>query len=123
MKNQIDNPISKVNDLANTSRWTGIWSLLPYLFLGIMFYLDAKRRAPSEFGELAFAVVPICFGVGIVLGLVSLITGILAIRQIKKNENIETGNRAATIGMVLGILGIIANILFCEFFVLAMTRD
>jgi hypothetical protein len=124
VKNQLDKPIPNVNNLANTSQWTGICSLLPYLLLGIILYLGAKGVDVEEFALIALDILPIYFFIGIVLGLVSLTTGILAIRQIKSGQNIEVGNRSAIVGMLLGILGIIANIVFWYIFILSIiTRD
>ena|SRR5687767_5291242 len=95
-----------MNDWAETSQWTGIGSILPYLFGVIMYVL------PHPFRQIAFDIFPIYLVAGIILGPLSLVTGIVAIRQINKSQNMQTGTRLAILGISLGILGIAANILF-----------
>jgi len=111
MGNQIDNssPIM-VNDWADTSRWWGICSLLPYLISIIIIYLE--NRLNIIFFQIEFVVVLFCLFWGVALGSVSLITGIMGLRQINNSQGMEVGTRSAIFGILLGIMGIIANILF-----------
>ncbi len=112
MKNQINNPIPKTNQLAIVSLFAGILSILPYVPLLINMFLfmilNIGIWIPIPFLLNVFS--------GITFGLISLITGGIAIRQIKGHKDIETGHRFVIIGMALSILGVIANILFGLFF-------
>jgi hypothetical protein len=117
MENQPINIMRKTIQLALVSLITGIVSILPYLMLVINMLLSdvwAGIWIPTPCGYTLN---------GIVFGLISLVTGSLAIRQIKNNQGLEADHRLAIIGRVLGILGIIANIIFYVAFLLVVMRD
>ena len=113
MKNQVNNTFPKLNSFAHTSRWLGAGSLLPYMLLGSLYYFYNKTAILTQFGEVTFVIVIICLLSGLILGAMSLVTGTLALKQIRDNQSKEIGNRSAAFGMTLGMLGMIVNILFC----------
>jgi len=126
MENKIENRSPKLNSKAEISLWAGIGSLVPYLYGGSLYLLMNKIHQVELLMPIAFAFgvfMPLYFLGGIFFGLISLITGALAIWQIKHNQGNEAGYRFAIIGIVLGVLGIIADILFCYNFLLAMVPD
>jgi len=110
MDDQEDKAVPERNDWAITSLWLGVISLLPYMIALITRYLE--RRMDTLFFQVDFLIALFCLLWGIVLGPVSLITGIVGIRQINNSEGTETGIYLAILGIVLGIIGIIANIRF-----------
>ena len=71
------------------------------------------------------AVIPLLFHFidGLVFGLTGLIGGSIAIIQVKRKQESGTGYRLAIIGIVLGVLGIISNVIFTSFFLMGMLRD
>jgi hypothetical protein len=116
MKNPVDNSSPARNDWADTSRWLGIWALLPYVISGIKYYLE--KIFDVIFYQTFFLEILVCLLWGIIFGIATLITGIVGIWQIHKSQGMETGTRVAILGIVLGIIGITVNILFV-FLVLA----
>jgi hypothetical protein len=113
MENQVHNTFPKLNYFAHASRWLGVGSILPYILLGSLYYFYNKTDVLSKFGEVAFVIVIIGLLSGLVLGTMSLVTGTLAFKQIRNSQSREIGNRSVALGMMLGMLGIIVNILFC----------
>jgi len=71
----------------------------------------------------ALIIAPLCTVDGIFFGPISLINGLRAIQQIKHNSSDETGYRLAIIGMALGIMGMIINILIWYVYIRAITSD
>lgn len=115
METKIENHSPKLNPKAEISFWAGIGSLAPYLYCGLLYLLMNKIHQVEFLMPITFAFgvfMPLYFLGGIFFGLISLVTGALVLWQVKNNLGNETGNRFAIIGMVLGVLGIIANILF-----------
>lgn len=106
MGKQADNPSSELNELAFLSSWIGAWSFLPYFIIIFLswFRVDYIRSTLSQ----------ILFIVGYhwiwVFGLISIILGIVAARQIKLNQPKQTGVRLAVVGIALGIVAIVSRI-------------
>jgi len=123
MKNQADNPVRKTNRLAVVSLVSGILSLLPYLPALIVLFIGDHSGSSDPYafekntlyGKVLVQIINAipssvyAFG-GILLGLISLIAGSKALRQINSGGNVEKGHRMAIIGRVLSVLGMIANI-------------
>ena len=99
-----------MNEWAETSLWLGICALLPYLLAIILSYIE--RRTDQLFFEAGFVVGLFCFFWGIVVGAVTFIIGIVAIRQINNSHNTEKGTPSAVLGIVLGLSALVSNVLF-----------
>jgi hypothetical protein len=115
MENQEGNHSPKLNPKSEISLWTGIGSLAPYLYGGSLYLLMNKIHQVEFLMPIALAFgvfMPLYFLGGIFFGLISLITGAIVLWQVKNNLGNETGNRFAIAGIVLGVLGIITNIMF-----------
>ena len=101
---------AEMNEWAKTSVWLGICALLPYLLSIILSYIE--RRTDQIFFQADFLLGLFCFFWGIIVGLATLIIGIVAILRIVKSQNTEKGTPSAVFGAVLGLLAIISNLLF-----------
>lgn len=68
---------------------------------------DAKERANNSviLGLASF----FCPGIGFAMGTAAIVFSILAMRELKA-QNVEEGRGQATAGLIIGILGIIAQI-------------
>jgi hypothetical protein len=121
MENQIQSFIHKTNKIALTSLVTGIIAIAPYL-IWIFGYLLAFLGAlgsdlfKETTGIILFAIVAGFFLpsliFGLVFGLISLTTGGIAIIQTRKSQGTEADYRLVIVSILLGTLGIIANIMF-----------
>jgi hypothetical protein len=122
----------KLNRNAGLSFWAGIASLVPYLYGGVIFYLlitydkilqnEILNRVISVIFMVSIVIsAPLYIVGGIFFGLMSLINGILAIQHLNLDK--ETGYRLAVIGMMLGMLGIMGNILLWYVFIRAIISD
>ena len=103
-------PAVEMNNWAKSSSWLAICSLLPYLIFGMVFYIE--KRLGEHFFQVDFVLALFCLFWGILLGSATLITGVVAIREIKNSQNTEKGIGLAAFSMVLGAAAIIINILF-----------
>jgi uncharacterized membrane protein HdeD (DUF308 family) len=124
MKDQIQDGNHKINKTSVVCLVSGTIALAPYL-AWIFAYLLSSNNITETIGFTLVATMAVefflpLFITGIVFGLTSLITGSIAIIQIKKRRETETSYRLAIIGIVLGILGAIANVIFAYLFFLAM---
>jgi hypothetical protein len=108
-----------MNEWAETSRWTGICSLLPYLLAVILSQIE--RRTHQTFFEAGFILGLFCFFWGILVGSATLIIGVVAIQQIHNGQNTEKGIPSAVLGIVLGAAALVSNILFIFMLVYAIT--
>ncbi len=108
-KNGTDSSEAEMNKWTETVRWFGICSLLPYLFFGILFYAETNVDQLFLFhAENVLAV--LCVSWGIIFGSVTLISGMVAIRQIYSSRNTEKGILSAVLGTAFGLFAIVANI-------------
>ena len=124
MKSQIQDVSHKTNKASAISLVTGTIAFAPYLVWGLG-YLLLSNTVTETIGTILFAIMVLeffipSFIIGLVFGLTSLISGSIAIMQIKNRRETETGFRLGIVGILLGILGIIANILFAYFFFLGL---
>ena len=101
---------AEMSEWAETSVWLGIIALLPYLLAIILSYIE--RITDKIFFQADFLLGLFCFFWGIIVGLATLIIGIVAILRIVKSQNTEKGTPSAVFGAVLGLLAIISNLLF-----------
>ena len=119
MNTQPEQPARKANRLAKTSLMLGIIGILPFAFFGVFFlfflicyyicsnlivyFVDNIR----VFGVTVSIVIYVCslFGLG------GVITGIIALLQIKKSEA-KKGVGIAITGIVLGILACFPGLIF-----------
>jgi len=99
-----------MNDWAKTSPWLGICALLPYLLFSIMLYVE--KRTEQFYFQAEFLLGLFCLFWGILLGSITFILGLVAIRQIRISQNTEAGTPSAVFSMVLGLSAIISNLLF-----------
>lgn len=99
-----------MNEWAETSVWTGICALLPYLLAIILSQIE--RRIDQILFEAEFLLGLFCFFWGILVGSATLIIGVVAIRQIHNSQNTVKGTPSAVLGMVLGVSALVSNILF-----------
>jgi hypothetical protein len=100
---------AEMNEWAETIRWFGICSLLPYLLLGILAYLE-KNRDQLFFLHAENVLAVLCISWGIIFGSVTLISGIAAMKRIYSSENTERGILPAVLGTGFGLAAVIANI-------------
>lgn len=113
---------AQLNDWANTSRWLGICSVLPYLSWSILLYIE--KRIQEHFYQAEFILGVFCAFWGILLGSITLLIGIIAIRQIQNSQNLERGAGLATFGMILGAVAVLSNLVFIVTpFVIWMAND
>jgi hypothetical protein len=99
-----------MNDWAKTSPWLGIGALLPYLLFSIVLYVE--KRTEQFYFQAEFLLGLFCLFWGVLLGLITLIVGLVAIREIRNSQNTEAGTPSAVFGAVLGLSAIISNLLF-----------
>lgn len=99
---------AEMNKWAETIGWFGICSLLPYLLFGVLSFTE-KYLDQLFFVRAENALAVLCVSWGIIFGSVTLISGIVAIRQIHSSKNTEKGNLSAVLGTVFGLLAIAAN--------------
>ena len=111
MENQIEDSSPDVNDWAIASFWLSICALVPYMIAGIVYYLE--RTFDINYYQAEFLLALFCLFWGVLVGLVSLIPGILAIWQIVITKSRQTGIRLAILGTTLGALAVTSNVLFC----------
>ncbi|MGE5376479.1 MAG: DUF4190 domain-containing protein [Bacteroidota bacterium] len=98
-----------MNEWAETSPWLGVCSLLPYLLLGILSYIE-KYPGQHFFFQAENVLDVLCVSWGIIFGSLALIAGMVAIKQIYRNKNTEKGFPSAVLGMVLGLFAIVSNL-------------
>lgn len=110
MENQIEGSSPELNDWANASLWLSICALLPYMIAGIVYYLE--KTFDKNFFQAEFLLALFCLFWGVLVGLISLIPGILAIWQIVITKSRQTGIWLAILGIALGTSAIITNVLF-----------
>ena len=108
MKNQIQDVSHKTNKASVISLVTGIIAFAPYLVWGLG-YLLLSNNVTETIGTILFAIMVLeffipSFIIGLVFGLTSLISGSIAIMQIKNRRETETGYRLGIVGILLGIL-------------------
>ena len=132
MESKTEDYSPKWNRNAGLSFWAGIASLVPYLYGSVIFYLliTYDKILQNEILNRVFSVIfmvsivipaPLYIVGGIFFGLMSLINGIPAIQHLNLGK--ETGYRLAVIGMMLGMLGIIGNVLLWYVFIHAIISD
>jgi hypothetical protein len=100
---------AEMNEWAQASSWLGICSLLPYLLFGILYSIG--KNPDQHFllrAENVLAV--LCVSWGIIFGSLTLISGIVAVNQIYSSKNTEKGIPSAVLGIVLGLLAIVSNL-------------
>lgn len=111
MGKQTDKPFRQMNKWANTSKWIGVCSLLPYLVFGVVYYLSVETMI-FIFAQIIFPLAFICLFWGLVFGLAGIVTGILATLQIYVSQRTQTGTLSSVLGIVLGVAAIIVNLIF-----------
>ncbi len=113
---------AQLNDWADASRWLGICSILPYLGFSILLYIE--KRLQEDFYQAEFILGLFCAFWGVLVGSITLLTGIVAVRQLQNSQNLERGTGWATFGMILGSVAILSNLLFIVVpFVMLMAND
>ena len=100
---------AEMNKWAEAVGWFGICSLLPYLLFGLLSF-NEKYLDQQFFLRAENALAVLCVSWGIIFGSMTLISGIVAIRQIHSGKNTEKGNLSAVLGTAFGLLAIVANI-------------
>ena len=127
MKNQIQDVSYKTNKASVISLVAGIIAIMPYL-IWTFGYLLSNNYLNDLMETIGFILMGIMvvwflfpsFIVGLVFGPISLITGSIAILQIKNRQGVETGYRLAIVGILLGVLGLVANLLFYYYLILGL---
>jgi hypothetical protein len=99
----------EMNEWAEASPWLGIGSLLPYFLFGILSYMEINAGQPF-FSRAQDVVATLCVSWGIIFGSLTLIWGMVAMKQIYSSKNTEKGILPAALGMVLGLLAIVSNL-------------
>ena len=99
----------EMNEWAETSRWLGICSVLPYLLLGLLSYTE-KNPDPLFFFQSENVLSVLSVSWGVIIGSVTLITGIVAMKQISGSKNTEKGILSAALGTGLGLVAILSNL-------------
>jgi hypothetical protein len=99
----------EMNKWAEAIRWFGICSLLPYLLFGILFYTE-KNPDQLFFFHAENVLAVLCVSWGIIFGSVTLISGIVAMKQIYGSKYTEKGILSAVLGIVFGVLAIVSNL-------------
>jgi hypothetical protein len=100
---------SEMNEWAEVSPWLGIGSLLPYFLLGILSYMEINP-GQTFFSRAQEVLATLCVAWGVIFGSLSLILGMVAIKQVYNSKNTEKGILPAVLGMVLGLLAIVSNL-------------
>jgi hypothetical protein len=100
---------AEMNEWAETSLWLGICSLVPYLLFGIFSY---GETVPDQlfFFRVENALAVLCVSWGLILGSVTLMTGVVAIKQIYSSKNTEKGILSVVPGTVCGLVAIVSNL-------------
>jgi len=111
MEIQQNNAVRKISLPAIIGLTAGVVSFLPYLLWIINILL---LLATNVFLLWFLIYIPVSFYSwnGIAFGFIGLTIGSIAIGQVKNKQDMGTGHHLAIIGMVLGVLGIISNLLF-----------
>jgi Na+/H+ antiporter NhaC len=100
---------TEMNEWAEASPWLGICSLLPYLLLGILSYTE-KNPGQVFFFRAENVLVTLCVSWGIIFGSLTLISGIVAMKQIYSSKDTEKGLRSAVLGIVFGLSAFMTNL-------------
>jgi uncharacterized membrane protein HdeD (DUF308 family) len=132
MENQIQAFIRKTNKATLISLVSGIIAIAPYLILIFGYLLaflgtlgdDILSTLGSDFvkeitGLIFFVIISGLFLpsliFGLSFGLISLTTGGIAIIQTMKSQGTAADYRLVIVSILLGVLGIIANIMFLHY--------
>ncbi len=127
MENQIQAFIRKTNKATLISLVSGIIAIAPYLTLIFGYLLAILGALGSDLfkeitGMILFAIIvglflpSLIFGLS--FGLISLTTGSIAIIQTRKSQGTEANYRLVIVSILLGVLGIIANVMFFYYSIL-----
>ena len=124
MKSQIQDVSAKTNKTTVVSLVSGIIAVAPYL-IWMFGYLLINNDFAETIGTILIAIMAVeflfpSFIIGLVFGLISFITGSIAIIQIRNSRETETGYRLAIVGILLGVLGIVANLLFYYYLIIGL---
>lgn len=110
MNTQPEQPARKTNVLAKTSFNCGIGGIFTLVF-GVLFVIasGASESMAGLFSIFAF--------IASIFGLIGLVSGALAILQIKKKAGRERGYAIALVGIILGILECLPLLLLVQWFI------
>jgi len=117
---QVPNPPSLARRLSRQSLWLGVASIVLFALGRVLTYIMYSKSVPSIYRELANHVeAPVPF-LSLICGLLAILMGRIAYRRNKELEG-ERKDKAAQIGIVLGILALIPACLFvCGMFLLGL---